>query len=281
MHQFMLAVCVVFIIRILMSVRWKMLLASRSIHLSVWESVYINLVGHSVGFVSPGGLGADFMRGHHAYQKSQDLMTIANALLFDRVVGVLSMILVACLSCAMLLYFAFNVPDVVRLVFFGCLFMMLSLPLSYFLLVRLKPSLLRISGEGSWLERLLQKVYGLFELRSIPVNLLVWIAVISILMQVLRAFLFLFLFRSLSLDIELLYVLAFTPVVFIVMLLPITIGGLGLREGAIFALFSGLGVSLEQSVGAGLLFYAAQVVMVIPGLLLFLLSSLNRPRELP
>lgn len=277
---FSMAVGVIFVIRLLMSLRWKILLGSRSIPLSMAESVYINLVSHSVGFLFPGGVGADIMRGHHAYQKSKDVMSIANTLLFDRVLGVISMIVVALSACTVVLLQGMQVPEVVSWVFTACLLLLLAIPAGYVCLLKLKASLFAFSPSGGRMEWLLNKVYALLEIKQITPKLLGGIMTVSLVMQLLRAVLFCFLFQSLALDVGFVYVLAFTPIVFMVMLIPVTIGGLGLREGAIYALFFSVGVGLEQSVAVGLLFYAAQVLMVVPGLLMFLAGSVFRSKKL-
>ena len=81
---------------------------------------------------------------------------------------------------------------------------------------------------------------------------------------VLAAFL---LSEALRLDVGWTAMMAFMPAVAIVQVLPITIGGLGVREGA-FVLFlsrSGLGVSASQAVALGLLIYAVNLVASLAG----------------
>jgi hypothetical protein len=58
---------------------------------------------------------------------------------------------------------------------------------------------------------------------------------------------------------------AIIPIVFLLMLLPISVGGIGVREG-ILVVYSGfLGVPTEQAVLAGLSFYFFQIMMLLPG----------------
>jgi hypothetical protein len=71
--------------------------------------------------------------------------------------------------------------------------------------------------------------------------------------------------RALGIQIGPTAMLAFIPAVAIVQVLPITIGGLGLREGA-FALFlQPLGVSLHQAVALGLVMYAMHLLTSLLG----------------
>ena len=60
-------------------------------------------------------------------------------------------------------------------------------------------------------------------------------------------------------------ILAFFPVVAIIQVLPVTIGGLGTREGALVLFLGGLGVSQANAISLGLLFYGVNLVVSLLG----------------
>jgi glycosyltransferase 2 family protein len=60
-------------------------------------------------------------------------------------------------------------------------------------------------------------------------------------------------------------IVAFMPVVAIVQVLPLTIGGLGLREGAFVVLLRPLGVTVSQAIAFGLLVYALNLTVSLLG----------------
>lgn len=73
--------------------------------------------------------------------------------------------------------------------------------------------------------------------------------------------------EALGLDVGWTAMMAFMPAVAILQVLPITIGGLGVREGA-FVLFlsrSGLGVTTSQAIALGLLIYAVNLAVSLAG----------------
>ena len=73
--------------------------------------------------------------------------------------------------------------------------------------------------------------------------------------------------QALRLDVGWTAMMAFMPAVAILQVLPVTIGGLGVREGA-FVLFlsnSGLGVTANQAIGLGLLIYALNLAVSLAG----------------
>jgi uncharacterized membrane protein YbhN (UPF0104 family) len=59
--------------------------------------------------------------------------------------------------------------------------------------------------------------------------------------------------------------LAFVPAVAIVQVLPISFGGLGVREGALVLFLKPLGVASGQAVALGLLLYAMQLIASLLG----------------
>lgn len=73
--------------------------------------------------------------------------------------------------------------------------------------------------------------------------------------------------EALGLDVGWTAMMAFMPAVAILQVLPVTIGGLGVREGA-FVLFlsrGGLGVTSHQAIALGLLLYAVNLVVSLAG----------------
>jgi len=70
--------------------------------------------------------------------------------------------------------------------------------------------------------------------------------------------------------------LAFTPMVAIAQVLPLSLNGLGIREGA-FVLFLGpLGVSTGQAVTVGLIIYALTLAVSLLGAPAFAAGSRSR-----
>lgn len=84
---------------------------------------------------------------------------------------------------------------------------------------------------------------------------------------------------AMQIDIGITAMLAFMPAVAIVQVLPVTIGGLGVREGA-FVLFLGpLGVATSQAIALGVLVYCINLVASLAGAPAFAGGSQRRGRE--
>jgi uncharacterized membrane protein YbhN (UPF0104 family) len=82
--------------------------------------------------------------------------------------------------------------------------------------------------------------------------------------------------RALGLHLPMMALLAFTPVVAIAQVLPLSLNGLGIREGA-FVLFLGpLGVAAGQAVAVGLIVYAMTLAVSLLGAPAFAVGGRSR-----
>ena len=79
--------------------------------------------------------------------------------------------------------------------------------------------------------------------------------------------------RALGLDVPLAAVLAFAPAVLIAQVLPFSLNGLGLREGAFVLFLTPLGVTTTQAVGVGLLIYGMTLAVSVLGAPAFAVGS--------
>ena len=87
----------------------------------------------------------------------------------------------------------------------------------------------------------------------------------AMLFQLSQIAMFGLIFRALDLDIPIAAVLAFTPAVLMLQVLPISFSGLGVREGALVFFFRSFGVSNTQAVAAGLLWWGCMIAVSMLG----------------
>jgi uncharacterized protein (TIRG00374 family) len=83
---------------------------------------------------------------------------------------------------------------------------------------------------------------------------------------------------ALGLGISWTAILAFMPAVAIVQVLPITIGGLGVREGALVLFLGPLGVSADHAIALGLLVYGINLVVSLLGAPAFAIGAPGKHR---
>ena len=73
--------------------------------------------------------------------------------------------------------------------------------------------------------------------------------------------------------------MAFIPAVLIIQVLPLGIGGLGVREGTLVVFLSGIDVSNEQALALGLALYALTLVNSFIGLPMLIFGWRKVPKS--
>ena len=258
------------ITRLLMSFRWKIILHAYNFNTSIINILKIFFLSMPAGYVTPGGAGQDLVRGYYVSKEHGNTVDVAGTILLDRILGLYSMILVSLFAILLLPYF--NNINYIKSIL---ILLSIGLPILFilfFLLVN-KTNVLNKITPSKKINKIIKKLSASVSNISILKKIIFKILTISIVVQLFRCMMFYFIYVSLGVRINLLYFIAFIPIIFLLMTLPISINGLGLREVSLMHLFSQFGVNGEISVTAGLLSYLFQLLMLIPGLLIFLLQK--------
>jgi len=126
-----------------------------------------------------------------------------------------------------------------------------------------------------WLLSLANKVYvspklnrfiqSLSGLGRVPLRSLIFMIIISITSQLLNVLVFFLLIKSIDLDVSFVSIGWIRSVVVLVTMIPISISGMGLREGAFILLLGAFGVSDGSAFAYSVLVFA--VTRIVPGLL--------------
>ena len=66
------------------------------------------------------------------------------------------------------------------------------------------------------------------------------------------------------------------PLLFLVMLVPFTINGLGVREAFFVSFLGKLGVSADSAFAVGLIFFLMTLLLALPGLVIILWEGFRR-----
>ena len=272
------AVAILVGIRILMAVRWRYILLPHGVHARLSDIIAIIFISTSAGYLLPGGgFGVDVYRGYQLSRLYGSVPKVSATIVVDRVIGLYSMVFLALVG--------------VLLVGDGALHrglvLMLYLVNGGFLIGMLVLLLWedQLKGMFGWLLGRMPRFLTPFEVFAHALmdsklfrQVLPGIFGVSILVQLLRAVVFYMIYRSLGADPGLGIMLAYIPLVFIVILMPISLGGLGVRELALQFFLAGHGLDMAINLSAGLMFHALEVVVALPGVYFFLVQS-REPRE--
>ena len=274
---FAAAVCFFVLSNLLGSFQWYLLLRAQSIPISFWQAMVFYFVGVFFNNVLLGNIGGDALRIYDIRRLTGTTRGGMAATLTDRFVGLFS----TCSLALVAILMATEVPVV------GLLSMLV--PVWIGLVVLLVMGLSRRIGSrlesmaAAVLPRRLSSLLG--DLRSSIVvyrhraPLLAAVLGISLGVQSCRILVYWSAGLAVGLNAGLLYFVCFQPVAAIVAALPISIGGLGVRENSLVRLFGSVGVSPEVATAMSMLGYVAGILASLLGGAAFVLRRVERRDE--
>jgi uncharacterized membrane protein YbhN (UPF0104 family) len=108
-------------------------------------------------------------------------------------------------------------------------------------------------------------------------HLLVWPTVLSIVVQVANVILVWLVGTALGAPVPASYYWVLVPMVSLLTMLPISVNGMGVREGATAVLLAPLGVAQETAVTLALLWFAVTALVSLSGGVVYLSGRFQRP----
>lgn len=240
------------------------------------------LLGYFFNNFLPTSVGGDAARMFLVGKECGNYRIGVNSVLAERFSGLLALVLVG--FCGILL-----APSVIGLtfaaLFVGCgifLWLLLLAPLAY---LPARTALPDLKGRGRILSWMAGVVHGTLHYFTRP-GLSALLAWTSLVYQLLAVATYCAAARALHVDVTLTQMLAVVPVVTLLTLIPISLNGLGLREGGFAYFLARAGVPGADAIALSLLVYAISLVFSIAGaaVLIFYrnrsdLSGLWRPRR--
>ncbi len=272
------AVLLVLLDRALMAVRWIWLLSPvDGRHLpSTSALMRIFFVSTFVGTFLPASVGSDAVRSWQVSQRGVPGPQAVASVLMDRVLGIAS-ILIAALG-GLALYPELMARRVVMLAFFaavaGCavaLLFVFSASWDAFIRRRLLPRL------PARVQSVTDRVLAALQAYQAHRGTVVIVLAASVGVQALRIVQAWCLGMSLGLSTPAVAYFAYIPIILLVMLLPITINGLGTSQWAFDWLFARAGTAAAPVFALSVLFVALGIVGNLPGALLFVTGERPGP----
>jgi hypothetical protein len=81
---------------------------------------------------------------------------------------------------------------------------------------------------------------------------------------------------ALNQHINIIYFFIFVPIIILVALLPLSVGGIGVREGAYVYFFSQVGVSASEAFILSLLLYVVMMIgIILPGGIIYVVEGIS------
>jgi uncharacterized protein (TIRG00374 family) len=255
------------------SLQWWMLLKAGGVRIAFRQTLHFYYVGLFFNNFFISNLGGDVFRMVDIQRYSNDGTAAVSTVFLDRVMGLLLMSGLAVLASPFLLIRQtadFKFFPLLSMLIAGWTLVLLALFSKRFvrpfvwLVTRITPEKLHLKGRAIY-----QQIYDFGRQRSFFIRVLL----ISLCVQSARIFTHYLLGRSLGLDVSPLYFFLFIPIVAIMASLPVSIGGLGMREQSAVILFGTVGMAAQDATVMAFLSYLVAIITSIPGGLLFIVRN--------
>jgi glycosyltransferase 2 family protein len=237
----------VFLLDILfMSMRLSVLFRAHQLSMSLWNAIQLTLISFFFSAFLPGAAGGDLAKLYYATRENQGRRTeVATVLLFDRVIGLFSIVLLPLLVAPFFLKLLVRIPALRHVlwidgmlataVFGGVTLVMFSKAFR----IRLSRLLERWDGARKIAERIMETVGVYGKARGILAAAM-GLSLLATLALIASTGLGLYTVNPAALSMKICLV---APIGHLMNSLPLTPGGIGVGEGAFNALFSLAGIS--------------------------------------
>jgi uncharacterized protein (TIRG00374 family) len=253
--------------RAVMIWRWIILLRATGQQIATKSAAWIYLVSSFVGGFLPAGLGADVARAYSLSQRTSETSAAAASVAVDRLLGLLSIVLVGTCGIVVRGRWTSGWRDVWAFVLAATLVALaLTVGLWADRWIALLPTRWTTTAIG---RRLLRLASALSEYRGHRAALMN-VAALSVGVQVLRIVQAWLLGVGIGLVVPFSYYLIFMPVGLIALMLPISVSGFGAPQGIIVWMLRPAGVADADAFALSTLIVLSGIVANVPGAWLYL-----------
>jgi len=257
-------------VTVLATARWGLLLRRDEPAYTLGRLLPLGFIAALFNNLLPSATGGDLLRGYYVYRQSRSAALAVSPIVTERVLGLAVMIGLATaalpfldLGHPLLAGIAGVLPWLFAAAFAGLL--LAGWPRSYRPLHRFFERWSRFRPV-SVLLRITEACHHYFNHAGVVAQLVL----LSLALQGLEIVNFWLLGRAVGAELPLVTFLLVVPLVLVASALPVTVGGLGVREAAAVSLLTLMGMTQGQAAAVSLLFLAALVLSSLPGLYFFL-----------
>jgi hypothetical protein len=255
--------------------RWKMLLDTAEIKLPQKRLISAFSGGIFFNMFLPSTIGGDFVRSVDIGYHSKKTSTVVATVLLDRLSGFVGMIVVSLIA----LVFGYGIIKDQRIVFAICFLTTLLFLIMLFIfndrafgVLKKILAFIRHGKIRSGMLSVLEQMHGFKGFKSVLFKNLLF----SIAIQSVGPITTYMIALSFHLEISILYFFVFVPIITAVTLLPISIGGLGVRDYTTILLFTRIGISKHFAFALSLLGFIYLLIYTGIGGLIYVFTLHHR-----
>ncbi len=280
-----LAVAASFAVTWLMAYPWRAILAARHVQFATRRLFVFYLIGiFFTSFVPGGGVSGDLARLIYVDREVRDKALVLSTLVYERLIGVFTLLLIGLIATLLTRAYGQTNPMIYASeAILALSFIVLAILMSEHISSRLA-RLIRTMGRRIRAARVAEAaartLESISELRR-DGTLLLRTSVLSVLIRIVWSLGCFVVAWAMGLPIGLLTVFAFMSLVDLVRLMPISVGGLGVREWAVIVLFGTLGITREQALTFSILAFAPIYLNAFVGGIFYISKARIKRADVP
>jgi uncharacterized protein (TIRG00374 family) len=253
-----------------MAWRWQRLLEARGVHEPLRWLIRAYFVSYAVGQVLPTSVGGDASRIYETARRNPGFATpITGSVLLERALG--GAVTLVLTGIGFLL--AIGRYSIGPYLWIEAVFVLGTLGAGVVFFsrrVRARLGFVVTLSRRLRIEKLVRAVYeGIHGYRDHVGTLLV-VSAVTFVLQFSRVFAIYASARAVGIHLSLLPYIVLGPLLFLVMLVPFTVNGLGVREAFFVSFLGKLGIAADPAFACGFLFFVMTVLLALPGLAVLL-----------
>ncbi len=253
--------------------RWRLILRNFEVPMGFLPLLKLAFIGNFFNLFLPTSIGGDFIRGFYLSRNvGRGISSILTTILLERSAGLCALLLIGTISSALSGLEISGYPAVyvflILLTGYTLINLLLFLPWTHTQLDLLLKRW-RFDSIAAKMELTYQ---GLQSLRKDRKTLLGTLF-LSLIVQFDSIVVVWLLAQSIGVTASFSTFLIFIPLINLTLMVPLTISGLGLREGAYYLLFSQVGLPAEMSITLSLMNYLGYLLAGLPGALFYTLHK--------
>lgn len=273
-YRFLLFAILAFLAAIALgALRWGKLLEVQGVEFEFVPLLKLTFLGVFFSNFLPGSVGGDAVKLFYTARKTRKTAGILASILLDRILGIAALLAIAVFS----LPFSFNIPAlrgisfvvlVLFIVFLSVVFLFFTLKNSS---VPKKIYKIRALDLGNKI-KIFKDSVALYRKAK---NVLAYAFLLAVLIQIFIVLVAYFVAVFLGFRMPSGYFLLFVPLIQLLIFLPVSVNGIGIREWSFVMLFSTAAALISQTDAFALSigFYAATLISSLPGGIIYLLAG--------
>jgi len=255
--------------------RWQMLLKAVNIHLSLKRVIISFAGGIFFSLLLPSTIGGDFMRSIDLALHTNKPRQVAATVLLDRLSGYTGLVILT-LAALFLGGDLVNNRSVVISVALLTVILIVILLVLFNKFVYSKVNILLHSPRAGKIRESIKNLHQEMHQFVGHRKVIVQNILLSVVVQMITPITFYIIALALGIHLKLIYFFILLPIIGAITLLPISIGGLGLRENLTVIFFGPVGVAKDMATAMSLLSFAFLFIYGILGGLIYVLTIHHR-----